>query len=83
VDFQDFAAPAHVGRADEDFAVERPGRRNAGSTASIRLVVPPRSRRRRGLSPSISAAVASRAGVGMRAGLAALGRHRVEFVDER
>ena len=83
MDFQNFAAAADVGRTDEDFAVEaaRPAERRVDGVDAIGgadhdhgidalEAVHEREQLRH------------RAGVGMRAGLAALGRHRVKLVDE-
>ncbi len=83
VDFQDFAPAGDVGRADEDFAVEaaRPAERRidrvdavggADHDHGIDALEAVHQREQ----------LRHRAGVGMRAGLAALGRHGVELVDE-
>ena len=83
VDFEDLAAAGDVGRADEDLAVEAAGpaeRRIDGVDAvggaddddGIDPLEPVHQRQQ----------LRHRAGVGMRAGLAALGRHGVELVDE-
>ena len=83
MDFQDLAAAGDIGRTDEDFAVE-PARPAEGGVDGI----DPVGRRNDddGIDPLQPVhqrqQLRHRAGVGMRAGLAALGRHRVQFVDE-
>ena len=83
VNLQDFAAAGDVGRPDEDLAVEPAGpaeRRIDGVDAvggadddhGVDALQPVHEREQ----------LRHRAGVGMGAGLAALGRHGVELVDE-